>query len=191
VLRCQADVLVGRVLIPTVRLPLHGFREVLGNTAGDTGGGEKYVRSRDDPVGTFDGQRVLDHAHNAVNGSVDAESLFDNLSVQRKAAEVLIVEVLDRAVGVQAKDLLLFLEQVVLDVGSGSKAEQDPADCGRRAVLSGHEQGDHHVGNLTVGNGLAVLVFAVHQVPDHVLFPVSGCGFARRTPFLDDIHVDL
>jgi hypothetical protein len=174
-----------------VRLPLHGFREVLGNTAGDTRRSEKYVRRRNNPVGAFDGQRVLDHAHNAVNGSVDAKSFFDDLSVEGKAAEVLVVEVLDGAVGIQAKGLLLFFEQVVLDVGSGSKAEQDPADCGRRAVLSSHEQGDHHVGDFTVGNSLAVLVFAVHQVPDHVLFPVSGCRFARRAPFLDDIHVDL
>lgn len=183
--------LLGWVLVPTVRFPLHGLGEVLGDTAGDTRRGKEDVRRRNDPVGAFDGQRVLDDAHNAVNGSVDAKSLLDNLSVEWKAAEVLVVEVLDGAVGVQAKNLLLFLEQVVLDVRSGSKTEQNPADSGRRAVLASHEQGNHHVSNLTVGDSLAVLVLAVHQVPDHVLLPVSRGRLARCTPFLNDIRVYL
>ena len=58
-------------------------------------------------------------------------------------------------------------------------------------MLSGHEQGNHHVGNLAIGDSLAVLVYAVHQVPDHVLFPVGGGGFARRTPLLDNFSVHL
>lgn len=130
VLGCQANVLLGRVRVPAVRLPLQRFGEVLGGTTGDTGRGEEDVGCGDDPVGPLDGERVLDNAHDAVNGGVDAESLLDNLSVQRKAAEVLVVEVLDRAIGVQAKNLPLFLKKVFLNVGSRSKAEQDPADGG-------------------------------------------------------------
>jgi hypothetical protein len=191
VLGCQADVLVGRVLVPAVRLPLHWFGEVLGDTAGDTGRGEEDVRCRDDPVGSLDGQRVLDHAHDAVNRSVDAKSLLDDLSVQGEAAEVLVVEVLDRAVGVQAKNLLLLLKQILLDVGPRSKTEQNPADGGGRAVLASHEKSDHHVGDLAIGNSLAVLVFTVHQVPDHILFSVSGGRVARRAPFFNDISVHL
>ena len=118
VLGCQADVLLGRVRVPAVRLPLQRLGEVLGGTAGDTRGGEEDVRCGNDPVGALDGERVLDNTHDAVNGGVDAESLLDDLSVQRKAAEVLVVEVLDRAVGVQAKNLPFFLKKVLLDVGS-------------------------------------------------------------------------
>jgi len=173
VLGSQVDVLLGRVLVPAVGFPLQWLGEVLGGTAGDTRGGEEDVRGRDDPVGALDREGVLDHAHDAVNGSVNAKSLLDNLSVQRKAAEILVVEVLDGAIGVQAKDLPLFLKKFILDVGSRSKAKQDPADSGGRAVLAGHKQGNHHVGNFLIGDSLAVLVFAVHQVPDHVLFPVS------------------
>jgi hypothetical protein len=191
VLGGQADVLFGGLLVPAVGLPLQGLGEVLGDAAGDAGRGEEDVRGGDDPVGAFDGERVLDDAHNAVNGCVDAEGLLDDLSVKRQAAEVLVVEVFDRAVLVQSEDLLLLLEKVILDIGSGSKAEKNPADGGRRAVLAGHEQRDHHVGNLAVRHGLAVLVFAVHQVPDHVLLPVSGSGVARCTPFLDDVRVHL
>ena len=123
VLGCQADVLLGRVLVPTVGLPLQRFGEVLGGTAGDTRGGEEDVRSGNDPVGALDRERVLDHAHDTVNGGVNAKSLLDNLSVQRKAAEILVVEVLDGAIGVQTKDLLLFLKKFILDVGSRSEAE--------------------------------------------------------------------
>ena len=42
-----------------------------------------------------------------------------------------------------------------------------------------------------VRNGLTVLVFAVHQVPDHVLFAVAGSRVAGLAPLLDDIHVHL
>ena len=101
------------------------------------------------------------------------------------------MEILDRAIGVQAKDLPLFLKKFVLDVGSRSKAKQDPANSGGRAVLAGHKQSNHHMGNLPVGDSLAVLVFAVHQVPNHVLFPVGRGRFTRRAPLLNDIGVHL
>ena len=191
VLGRKADVLVGGAFVPAVRLPLHGLGEVLGDTACDTRRSEENVRSGNDPVGASNGERVLDHAHNAVDGSVDTEGLLDDLSVKRQAAEVLVVEGLDGAVLVQAKDLLLLLEKVILNIGSGGEAEKNPADGGRRAVLASHEQRNHHVGDFLVGDSLAVLVLAVHQVPDHVLLSVSRSRVARFTPFLDNIHVNL
>ena len=191
VLGRKADVLVGGAFVPAVRLPLHGLGEVLGDTACDTRRSEENVRSGNDPVGASNGERVLDHAHNAVDGCVDAQGFLDNLGVKGQAAEVVVVEFLDRAVGVQSEDLLLFLEKVVLDIGSGSEAKENPADGGRRAVLACHEQRNHHVRNFLVGDSLAVLVFTVHQVPDHVFFSVSRGGVTRFTPLLDDIHVYL
>ena len=139
VLGGQADVLGRGRFVPAVGLPLHGLGEVLGDAACDAGGGEEDVGGGDHPVGAFHGERVLDDAHDAVDGGVDAESLLDDLGVEGQAAEVLVGERLDRAVCVQAEDLLLFLEKVVLDVGSGGEAEEDPADGGGRAVLTSHE----------------------------------------------------
>jgi hypothetical protein len=191
VLGGEADEFLGGALVPAVGLPLHGFGEVLGDAAGDAGRGEEDVRGWDHPVGAFDGEGVFDDAHDAVDRGVDAEGLLDDLGVEGQAAEVLVVEGFDRAVGVQAEDALLFFEKVFLDVGSGGEAEEDPADGGGRAVLAGHEERNHHVGNLAIGHGLAVLVFAVHQVPNHVLFPVSRGRVARCAPFLDNVRVHL
>lgn len=191
VLGCEANVLVGWAFVPAVGLPFEWLWEVLLGAAGDTGRSEEDVGGRNDPVGAFDGEGVLDYAHDAVNRSVDAKSFLDNLSVQRETAEILVVEVLDSAIGVDTKDLLLLLEKVVLNIGPGSETEENPADSGRGAVLASHEQSNHHVGNLAVGNVLAVLVGAVHQVPDHVFLPVSRGQVALLTPFLDNIHVHL
>lgn len=76
-------------------------------------------------------------------------------------------------------------------------------------MLACHEKGNHHVGNLAVGDGCAVLVLAVpaarkekishqsknsskedtHQVPYHVLFSGLRRGISGLTSLLDDGHV--
>lgn len=76
-------------------------------------------------------------------------------------------------------------------------------------MLACHEKGNHHVGNLAVGNGCAVLVLAVpaarkekishqsknsskedtHQVPYHILFSGLRRGISGLTSLLDDGHV--
>lgn len=189
VLGRKADVLLGGSLVPSVGLPLQRLGEVLGSTAGDTGRGEEDVGGGNDEVGSLNRHRVLDHAHNAVNRGVNAKSLLDDLGVQRKAAEVLVVEVLEGTVGVNAKNLLLFLEKIVLNVGARCETEQDPADGSGGAVLAGHKESNHHVSNLTVRDRSAVLVMAVHQVPNHILLSFSRSRLSRLTPFLDDIGV--
>ena len=49
------------------------------------------------------------------------------------------------------------------------EAEDDPGGGGGGGVLTCHEEGDHHVCDFVVGNGDAVFVNALHQVPNHVL----------------------
>jgi hypothetical protein len=47
-------------------------------------------------------------------------------------------------------------------------------------VLTSHEQSDHHVGNFVVGNRSAVLVDAVHEIPDHVLGILLATSLSSR-----------
>ena len=55
-------------------------------------------------------------------------------------------------------------------------------------MLAAHQEGDHHVGNFVIGEGCAVFVGGVHQVPDHVfaVFAHLACP-----PRIDDVGVDL
>lgn len=54
-------------------------------------------------------------------------------------------------------------------------------------MLATHEEGNHHVRNLFVGNWRSILVGRVHEVPNHVLF---GFDIARLcSAFIDDVHV--
>lgn len=56
-------------------------------------------------------------------------------------------------------------------------------------MLASHEQGNHHMGNLLIGDLLASLVLAVHQVPDHVRLAVLGLCLAAVASSLDNLHV--
>lgn len=53
-------------------------------------------------------------------------------------------------------------------------------------MLPGHEECNHHVGNLLVWDWLARLVFAVHQVPNHI----AALLRVAVAPLLDDARVD-
>lgn len=54
-------------------------------------------------------------------------------------------------------------------------------------MLSSKKHSDHHVGNLLVGNRVAVLVLAVHQVPNHILATLG----ALFSALLDRFHVQV
>lgn len=55
-------------------------------------------------------------------------------------------------------------------------------------MLASHEQGNHHVGDLVVGNLGAVLVGCVHEMLHHVELLVS---VAHSATLIDGVHVDL
>ena len=55
-------------------------------------------------------------------------------------------------------------------------------------MLAGHEQSNHHVGNLMVGNRLAVLVRRGHEMLHHVVLAIIR---SLSAAVLDNVHVDL
>lgn len=55
-------------------------------------------------------------------------------------------------------------------------------------MLAGHEEGNHHVGDLVVGDGGTVLVGRVHEMLHHV---VLGVVVVLNAALLDGVHVDL
>ncbi len=66
--------------------------------------------------------------------------------------------------------------------------EHDPGGGGGGGVLAGHEEGDHNVGDLHVGNWSAIFVAAGHEVPDHVILVFLH---ARVAAGFDDFHICL
>lgn len=145
------------------------------------------MSGRDDVGSAFYGHGRLDSTHDAVDRAVDTQSLLDDLRVQRQTGEIL--EGQSGQVG--TKNGLLFGKQFLGNIRTRGQTEQNPRDRGGRTVLTSHEQSNHHVSNLLVGNHLASLVFAVHQVPDHVRLAVFGLSLAAVASSLDDLHVCL
>jgi len=56
-------------------------------------------------------------------------------------------------------------------------------------MLAGHEQGNHDMSDFLVRNRLTVLVFAAHQVPDHILLPYCLALLLCLATSFDDIHI--
>lgn len=138
----------------------------------------------DDIFGTRNSHGLLDGAHDGVDGGVQAESLLDDGGVKGQLGEILKLE--RGEVGTEVLDLLLV--EIFHDVGVLSQTEHDPGAGRRRRVLASHEKGNHHVGDLVVGDAGAVLVGRVHQMLHHiVLIVIGGVGAS----LLDGVHVDL
>ena len=174
---------VGGVGAPSVRVPSLRLREVLRVRRADARGSEEGVRGRDDELGAGNGHGLLDCAHDGVNGGVEAKGLLDDGLVERQLAESFV----GQRGEVFTQDILLLLEKLLNNLGVLGKTQHDPRAGGRRRVLASHEQGNHHVRNLVVGNLDAVLVGRVHKMSHHVELLVIALGAA----LLDDIHVDL
>lgn len=174
---------VGRVGLPAVGVPDLGVGEVGGIGSRDSGGGEKGVAGGDNELGAGDGHGRLDGAHDGVDGSVQAEGLLDDGLVEGQLCEVLVLQ--GRQIGTENADLLLV--ELLHDLGVLGETEHDPGAGGRRRVLTGHEESDHHVGDFVVGDLGAVLVGGVHKV-GHDVKTVSAAVVAA---VLDGVHVDL
>lgn len=119
-----------------------------------------------------------------MNRGVKSKSLLDNGLVQRQLGEVLPLQ--RGQIGTENLDLLLV--ELLHDLRVLGKSEHDPGAGRGRRVLASHEKGNHHVGNLVVGDPGTILVGGVHQMLHHVEFSVDvrvGSSFA------DGVHVDL
>ena len=174
---------VGGIGVPAVGIPLVGVREEGRVAGGDAGCGQEGVRGRNDIVCAGNGHGRLDGTQDRVDRGMEAESLLDDGEVKRELGKGLVGQ--GREVGTKGLDLLLV--EVFHDLRVLGEATHDPGRSGRRRVLTSHEQRNHHVGNLVVGNLGAVLVARVHQVLHDVKLLVVGV----RTALLDGIHVDL
>lgn len=172
-----------RIGVPAVGVPLLGLGEVNGIGARDTGGGEEGVASGNDKLGTGDGHGRCDGAHDGVNGGVQAKSLLDNGLVEGQLGEVFVGQ--GRKVGAENTDL--FLVELLHDLRVLGETEHDPRAGGGGRVLAGHEEGNHHVGDLVVGDLGAVLVGRVHQMGHDI----ESVGAALLAALLDFVHVDL
>lgn len=170
--------------LPSVRIPLVGIGEVRRVGSADTGSGEKVVRGGNDILRSGNGHGRLHGAQDGVNRGVQAEGLLDNGLVQGELGEILVLQ--RREVSAEGIDLLLI--ELLHDLRVLSKTEHDPRAGGRRRVLASHEEGNHHVGDLVVGDTDAVLVGGVHQVLHHVVLGLIAAG---STALLDGVHVDF
>ena len=83
---------VGRVLLPSVRIPDLGVGEVLGVVAGNTGGREKSVARWDDVFSSRYGHGALDGPHDGVDRGVHAERLLDDGLAERELRQVLVLD---------------------------------------------------------------------------------------------------
>lgn len=142
------------------------------------------MRGRDNVLGSGDGHRALDGAQDRVNGGVQAQSFLDDGLVERQLGEILVGKL--GQVGAESLDLLLV--EILHNLRVLGEAEHNPGAGGRRGVLAGHEQGNHHVGDLVVGHLDAVLVGRVHQVLHDVELGVLLCVGAA---LLNGVHVNL
>lgn len=172
------------VLLPPVGLPEIGLGEVLRVGSTDTGGGKEDVVGRDDILGSGDGHRAFDGAHNGVDRGVQTEGLLDDGLVKRELGEIFVL----KRGEISAEVLDLFLVEFFHNVGARGETKHDPGASGRRGVLASHQESDHHVGDLVVGNLDTVLVLRVHQMPHDILRFLLILTAAAR---LDGIHVDL
>ena len=139
---------------------------------------------------------VLDLAQDRMNGCVKTEGFLDDLVVKVKLMEITIGQGVELAsLRVDTKNALLLLVKLLLDVGTVSELQEDPGRSGRGRVLAGHEQSNHHVCNLMRRDLSAILVLALHEVPDHILFTFTGLSRLAlsnsRTPFLNNLGVNL
>jgi len=167
-----------------VRIPLIRVGEVGRVGSADTGSGENIVRGGNDILGARDGHGRLDGAQDRVNRGVKTEGFLDDSLVKRQLGEVFVGQ--RRQIGTKVLDLLLV--ELFHDLRVLSETEHDPGAGGRRRVLTGHEKGNHHVGDLVVGDRGAVLVGRVHKMLHHVVLRIVS---ALSTALLDGIHVDL
>ena len=72
-------------------------------------------------------------------------------------------------------------------MGVLGKAKHDPGTGRRRGVLSSHQKGNHHVGNLVVGDVNTILVSGGHQAAHDI----EAFGATLLPSPLDRVHVDL
>lgn len=175
---------VRRTGLPSVRVPLIGVGEVGRVGSADTGSGQESVRGRDNILGSGNRHGGLDGAHDRVDRGVEAESLLDDGLVERELGKILKLQ--RGEVGTESLDLLLV--ELLHNVGVLGETEHDPRAGGRGRVLAGHEEGNHHMGDLVVGDGGAVLVGRVHEMLHHV---VLGVIVVLVAALLDGVHVDL
>ena len=181
-------ILLGVVLgfdsVPAVGIEFVGVLEVLLVHRGSSRGSENVVAGGDDVVLLADVHGRFDLADDGVERRVHAEDFADDVVQEGHLGDVLVGE---RA-GVGTTDLLLLTVEFRDEFGLLGKVKQDPRGGSHRSVLSGHQEGNHHMGNLPIGDGGSVLVAAVHQVPDHVLLLVGHAGVLA--PLLNQVHVE-
>lgn len=93
------------------------------------------MRGWDNIVGPFNGHRGFDSTEDGVDWSVKAESLLDYIVVK--------VEFLKSFVGewwkILAENTFLFLVELLENIWTAGKAENDPGAGGGRRVLAGHK----------------------------------------------------
>lgn len=175
--------------------PQQAVGEMFVHSGGCSGSGHQDMSSGDDVRGVFNGHWGFDFSHDGVDGSVDSEGLAHDLVEEGEFGEDLVGEIFDAAICIHSQDGFLLFEEFFLDVGTGGQTEEDPGGSGGGRVLSSHQQGDHHVGDFHVWDGLSGLVGAVHQVPNHVLLSSSTLFILTildgLATFLDDGHVSL
>lgn len=173
---------LGGAALPAEGVKLEGVGEVLGVDGGAAGGGEDVVAFGDDDVGVGEAHGGLDFAHDGVEWGVEAECLLDDKVEDGEFRELFVGEFGE----LLAENALLLLVELFHEIGLFSQVEDSPGGGGHGSVLSSHEEGNHNVGNFLVGESAAILVGAVHQVPDHVVF-VLGVGVGAA--LLNEIHV--
>jgi hypothetical protein len=176
------EVVLARV--PAVRVPHRGVDEVRVELRGEARRGHEVVRGGDDVVCALDDEGLLDLAHDGVDGRVEAQRFLDDLCVEGQFRKVLVCELGE----VVAEDGFLLGEELFAQVRVLGEAQDAPGDGGRRRVLAGHEKGDHDAGDFVLGDLRAVLVLAVHQVPDHV---VRVLLLTARAALAHDARVQL
>jgi len=170
--------------VPTVRVKLAGVLEVLLIHRGSSGGGENVVAGGDDVVRVANVHGRLDLADDGVDRGVHAEDFADDVVQDGHLGNILV----DERARVGAANRLLFTVEFRDDLGFVGKVKKEPHSGCHRGVLSGHQEGNHHVCDFLVGDGGSILVAAVHQVPDHILFLAGHDGVFA--PLLNQVHVE-
>lgn len=151
--------------VPSVGVPNLRVDEVRVELRRESRRRHQCVRGRDDVVGAIGDKRLLDLAHDGVDGSVKTEGLLDDLSVQSQLGEIFVGERRE----ILPNSRLLLLEKLFNKTGVLGQTEEDPGDGGGRRVLTSHKERNHDTSDLMLRNLCAVLVLALQQMPDHVV----------------------
>ena len=99
---------------------------------------------------------------------MNAQQFLDE-RVQERSLQSFVLEVAELAGLLVEVVLDLLFVQATLEILVLAEAEDGPRAGRGRRVLSGHEEGDHDVRDLLVGQGFAGFVVLVLERSEHVL----------------------